>query len=419
MVRLGKQNKQVVVLYITTFLSVVVGVLVSVLNTRSLDPAEYGDYQYVHSIINFIAGFLLFGYFISGSRLLSITDSEDDRRKIRGVMVAILVIASILLACILAITGLVYGCFLNKSTDAELLYYSILICPNILLINYINTTAQGDNHIYRMSVARLLPSVIYLISAFFVFRTFGASALMLLLLQGFIALSVYIVIIITTRPDFRQLKRTFQIINEENKIYGFNVYMGSVANLALAYLGSVALGLFNSDNTAVAFFTLAITISAPLQLLPSIIGTVYFRRFAHEDKISKKVMVGTILVTALSFMCYVVAIHPLVKFLYDESYSVVAIYASFLALASCINGFGDMVNRFLGSHGRGKEIRNSAFVSGGMLVLGNTVLVYFFDINGAIIARILGAIGMCGTLLYYYNKYLKNLSKTKGTVLPK
>lgn len=408
---ISKQNKQVIVLYTSTFLSIVVGVMVSVLNTSSLNPSGYGDYQYVHNIINFIAGFLLFGYFISGSRLLSITESEYERRRIRGGMVAILLAASALLGLILAITGFVYGNLLDKATDSMLLYYSILIGPNILLINYINTTAQGDNHIFRMAVARLLPSVIYLVVAFFVFRAFGASALMLLLLQGFIALAVYVMIIITTRPDFRQLKSTFRMINEENKAYGFDVYVGSIANVALGYLGTVALGLFNSDNTSVAFFTLAVTISAPLQMLPSIIGTVYFRRFAHEERISRKVMRGTFFVTLLSFICYIVAIHPLVRFLYDGSYAVVSIYASFLAIAMCIHGFGDMVNRFLGSHGRGKEIRNAAFISGALLVLGNTLLVYLFDINGAVIARILGAVGSCGTLLFYYWKYLLEIGK--------
>lgn len=406
---LSKQNKQVVVLYTSTFLSVAVGVMVSVLNTRSLDPTGYGDYQYVHNIINFIAGFLLFGYFISGSRLLSITEAEEERRKIRGGMVAILFVASILLSVILAATGFVYGIFLNKGTDAYLLFYSILIGPNILLINYINTTAQGDNHIVRMAIARLLPSIVYLVAAYFIYRTFGATPLMMLLLQGFIALIIYVVIIITTKPDFRGLKSTFKLINDENKAYGFDVYVGSVANIGLAYLGTIALGLFNSNNTMVAFFTLAVTISAPLQLLPSIIGTVYFRRFANEAKISRKVMRGTLLVTCLSFVGYVILIHPLVRILYDESYAMVSIYASFLAIAMCVQGFGDMINRFLGSHGRGREIRNASFISGALLVFGNTVLVYLFDINGAITAKILGAIGSCGTLLYYYRKYLENI----------
>ena len=407
---LSKQNKQVAVLYTSTFLSVAVGVMVSVLNTRSLDPSGYGDYQYAHNIINFIAGFLLFGYFISGSRLLSITESEEERRRIRGGMVAILFVASVLLSVILAATGFVYGAFLNKGNDACLLFYSILIGPNILLINYINTTAQGDNHIVRMAVARLLPSVVYLVAAYFIYKAFGATPLRMLLLQGFIALAIYVVIIITTKPDFRGLKSTLRLINDENKAYGFDVYVGSVANIGLAYLGTIALGLFNSNNTMVAFFTLAVTISGPLQLLPSIIGTVYFRRFANEAKISGKVMRGTLLVTCLSFVGYVILIHPLVRVLYDESYVIVAIYASFLAIAMCVQGFGDMINRFLGSHGRGKEIRNASFISGLLLVFGNTLLVYLFDINGAIATKIIGAIGSCGTLIYYYRKYLLELN---------
>lgn len=54
----SKQKQQVILLYFTTMVGVVLGVLASVINTRFLSPADYGDVRYVQNIINFIASLL-------------------------------------------------------------------------------------------------------------------------------------------------------------------------------------------------------------------------------------------------------------------------------------------------------------------------------------------------------------------------
>ena len=51
----SKQKQQVVLLYFTTMVGVVLGVLASVINTRFLSPSDYGDVRYVQNIINFIS----------------------------------------------------------------------------------------------------------------------------------------------------------------------------------------------------------------------------------------------------------------------------------------------------------------------------------------------------------------------------
>uniref|UniRef100_UPI0020C24B82 hypothetical protein n=1 Tax=Salmonella enterica TaxID=28901 RepID=UPI0020C24B82 len=80
-----------------------------------------------------------------------------------------------------------------------------------------------------------------------------------------------------------------------------------------------------------------------------------------------------------------------VSFLYNESYSAVGIYASFIAIGTSFHGLGDMLNRFLGAHAKGKEIRNGALACGIMAVFGNVVFVYLWGIYGAIATRILSS----------------------------
>lgn len=145
-----KQTKQVVILYASTLSGVLLGVVASIINTRFLSPADYGDVRYVQNIINFIASLLLFGYFLSGSRLLAISSGESESRRIRGCMIVILGGALVvLIAGILICTGLQFA--QGKDHIAHLFLLSVPVCAYPLFLNYVNTTAMGDNHIKRLA----------------------------------------------------------------------------------------------------------------------------------------------------------------------------------------------------------------------------------------------------------------------------
>ena len=100
---LTKSKKQVILLYGATLTGTLLGVVSSIINTRFMDTGDYGDVRYVQNILSFIASLLLFGYFLSGSRLLALSNDEYKSRRIRGCMVTILIAAS---------TVLIVSCFI-------------------------------------------------------------------------------------------------------------------------------------------------------------------------------------------------------------------------------------------------------------------------------------------------------------------
>jgi O-antigen/teichoic acid export membrane protein len=406
MMNLTKQNKQVVFLYGSTLIGVVLGILVSVLNTRNLNPTEFGDVRYVNNMMSFFSGLLLLGFFVSGSRLIAISKSNQNTAGIKGAMVIILIITILIMALLMIVSAFVHYKWLNANVST-LLLVAVPISASPLLLEYINTTAQGDNNIFSISMARLLPSLVYLIIAFLVYKYFGATSERMVLLQNGIAVVILAIIIYFSRPSFKYLKSSIERLKKENKKYGIQVYYGSITGVTLSYLAGITLGLFNTDNTSVGFYTLALTISTPLSMLPTIIGTTYFKRFAMESNISPKILMGSIILSLLSLLVFVILINPIVGLLYDKSYSAVAVYASLLAIGTTINGFGNMFNRFLGAHGQGKTLRNSAFICGAILVIGNFLFVYLWDIKGAIVTQILSSVGYCSTLIYYYYQFLR------------
>lgn len=400
-ISISKQKEQVVTLYGSSVIGLIVGVLVSVLNTRSLTPELYGDVRYVQNLISFISSLLLVGFFVSGSRLLAISKNEAYSRKIRGIMCVILAATICVVMVCMTVMYLVNGT--NGTENMAILYLAAIpVCGNVLMLNYVNTTAQGDNHIGRISLARLLPSCIYLVAAFLIFKYFGATPVRMLLLYNGIAILVLLGIIYSTKPDFSDLRNSFKILGEENKKYGFNVYIGSLVDNSTQYLAGIMIGYYCANNANVGFYTLALTLASPLAMLPGIIGTTYFKRFAAQSYIDKKVFLASILLSLASLVVFVVCIDFVVGLLYEDSYSSVSTYAIYLAIGTCFHGFGDMINRFLGSHGKGKELRNAAFANGIFSIFGYIILVYYLGINGAIITKVGSCIIYAIVLMYYY-----------------
>ena len=401
-IEISSGKDQVALLYFSTLVGVLLGIISSIINTRFLDPLAYGDVRYVQNIINLVASLLLFGYFLSGSRLLALSKDDQYSSRVRGAMVIILLIACVIL---MSVTGLCYFIY-NNSSVSILFLVSIPVCISPLLGNYVNTTAQGDNQIVRLSISRLLPALLYVSIAYLIYKNFGASSTKMIFLQWGISTLVLLVVIISTHPSFKNLRPIFAELHRENRDYGFQLYLGSLVMVSTNYLAGIFIGQFNEDYSQVGFYTLALTITSPLTMLPAIIGTTYFKQVASEPKIPTRLMRFSLLLTIVSGILFVLVIKPLVVFLYSESYSIVSLYASVLAIGSCIHGFGDMLNRYLGSHGQGVSIRNASIANGIFKILGYSVLVFYFNTMGAVITTIACDIIYTAVLIVYYKRFV-------------
>ena len=405
-INITKSKNQVLLLYSCTIIGVFIGVLVSILNTRSLCPSEYGDVRYINNIIALISGLFLFGYFVSGCRLLAVSKNNEEAREIKGIMLVILFGTVLFMMLVMAALGVFYNVVLEKPY-ANLFFVAIPFCGSTILLNYINTSSQGDNSIGMIAKARLLPGVVYLFFGFLVYYYWGASSTKMILLQNGVYFVVLLFLIILNKPSFKNLRANWHKLNEENRGYGLQVYYGSLCNVPVQYIAGITLGLVALDNTDVGFYTLALTVTTPLAMLPNVIGTTKFKEFAHQNKISGKLIKYTVLLTLITYLGFIVLIYPVVDFLYDESYGIVALYACFLALGNSFQGLGDVFNRFLGAHSQGKQLRNGAWVAGLVLIIGFTVGIYYWGIWAAIITKILGSLTYFVMMLYFYLNYVK------------
>ena len=227
MIQLSQAKKQIALLYGSSLIGVALGLLSSIVNTRFLPPAEYGDVRYIQNIIQFISIFLLVGFFHSGSRLLTKSGDILYIRRVKGVMCAILLISCIIMALSMPVCSIIHTMSGESKVHLAHLFListPVAMCP--ILLNYLEHTTQGDNQIGRLSLARLLPYLIYVPVAYILYKAYGATSERMLLLQLGISSIVYLAIILSTRPQFKNPGPIWKELKAENKNYGSHLYIG-------------------------------------------------------------------------------------------------------------------------------------------------------------------------------------------------
>ena len=112
-------------LYAATLSGSLLGFVTSIVNTHFLTESEYGDVRYVQNLVTLFASLLLFGYFLSGSRLLALSKDEQDSRRIRGAMVVVLVACSAMLVAMTMVAGFLHS---NTAAVSSLFMVSLPVC---------------------------------------------------------------------------------------------------------------------------------------------------------------------------------------------------------------------------------------------------------------------------------------------------
>jgi len=402
-----KKAKQVSALYVSMVFGILIGIGVSVVNTRLLGPQQYGNLKFLQNLFAFIVTFLTLGVFVSGSKTLAQRKNENIKLQLIGTLFILATAISIVLIIVLFIFSFFEEqLFQNELGRIIRIFYPLLfVFPFQLCLEYI---MQGDNKIYELSIFRVGPRILYILVAIS-FNYFVSLSLTSALAIQFLTFALIILImIISLKPKFNNLKKNIFIIWQQNKTYGFQVYIGVLAGVASTRLGGLSIGYF-IDNTNVGFFSLAITAAMPLTMIPNVVGTTFFKDFADRNDIPKNILALTTFFSLCTFVLFVLLIKPVFFLLYPAEFKPVIPIIYLISIAHIFRGFGFFFNRFLGAHGKGKELRNAAFAVGISNVLGFMVLVYLFGVKGAAVTMIISYLIYFRMMFFSYKKCTNEL----------
>lgn len=397
---------KVLSLYSSSFIGIGLGFAISVFNTRVLGKEAFGDFKFIETVFRFLASVVSVGVFISITRMLAISNNKVYKKKLLGFFVIALITAGLIGVILLVIFSYLEPLWFSNNLGATFKTYSFLIFAvlgNIALREIL----KGLNQIHTLSILNALPAIAYLIIAY----TFNLQNPLylqdiLLIFYG-LQLLFLIIIIFKLKPSFKINNALLKDVIHENNTNGKPIYIGSLAGVATAHIVGFSISYF-IDNTQVGFFTLAMTVCSPLILIPSVLGTTFFKKFASLQFIPKKVILFSIAATLFALAVFYLCIEKVFLLFYTDDFAPTIAIAKLLIFGFLLHGFGDLINRFLGAKGQGKLLRNAAFAVGVVNILGYSLLVYYFGLMGAIITKIIASGVYLLMMYYYYTKFTKS-----------
>ena len=356
-----------------------------------------------------------FGFYQAGNRALVLNADLKKARELFGAELAITAILFLFMA--LFFCGFA---FLDKNINEKgLRMVLLMVIPfswTFLISKYFEVLFQADNKIRLLAKARLYPHLIYfviILILYYFFFQFSGNRLILILatyFTGNVIASIFI--LVKLKPTFSNLKIRVEEIFHYNKIFGFNVYMGSLFAVGFSQLTGVLISYFASDNSGVGFYSLAMTIAAPLAFIPNVIATTHYKDFSTRKKVERKLLFITLAISCSALLLTIILVAPFINIFYGSEFTPVIKLTYIVSFGIILNGLADFFNRFLGSHGRGKALRNSAFLVGLSILILNVALIPLFGETGAAWTTFFsGLIYFLCMFLYYraLEKELQNL----------
>jgi O-antigen/teichoic acid export membrane protein len=404
LISISTKKKQVISLYSSMILNIILGIIISILTTRYLGPKEYGIFQYLVNLLSIIPILFTLGVFIATQKLVAHQKYDNLRKEFLGAVLVYTLISSIIMSIVLFgysfIDDMLYKTNLGtviRILSPWVIVYQLQTC----LENYL----AGDNQIQILSLNRTGPKLSFLFLLFLIiaFSTRKLDGFYFNIIQMLGMMIIYIYTIIKLKPHFNNLKNTFSIIYHEVKVYGIHEYTGTLFDIFTDKIAAFSI-LYFLTSKEVGFYSLSCTVAAPLSLISGVIGTTSYKEFANSKILPSKPTQITIALAIISLITFLLVIGKVFILFYSKAYSNVINLTYVTAFAFTLWGIADYINRFLGSHGFGKEMRNAAFLIGVSNILGFTSLVYLFGVMGAAITKLLAGLIYLLTMVYYYYK---------------
>ena len=406
--------KQVAGLLSVNIISIPLSVISSIIITSFLGSEGYGNFKFILNLFTLAVVIFTFGFFQAGNRALVLNSEPHKAREIFGAELIITLFLFVLMA--LFFCG--YALLDKNISEKGLQLVLLMVIPFswvFLMSKYFEVLFQADNRVKLLAKARLFPQLIYflLVVAIYYFVIDYPGDRLKLILGSYFAgnIIIAIFIIIKLKPSFMNFRERAKEILHFNRTFGFSVYLGSVFAVGFSQLTGVLISYFSDSNSGVGYYSLAMTIAAPLAFIPNVIATTHYKDFASSSKVQGRLLKITVGISFAALVATIILVGPFIRIFYGNEFLPVIRLTYIVSFGIIMNGLADFFNRFLGSHGKGKALRNSAFIVGlGVLIL-NVSLIPLFGEKGAAWTTFFSGIIYFVCMYLYYRTLIAELKR--------
>lgn len=404
--------KQAFTLYTVNIIGIPLSIVTSIIITRFLGPSSYGDFKFLFNIFNLAIVIFSFGFFQAGNRALVLNEDNQKARKIYGAELVIVVLLFLTMAVFL----LGYAFFdknINEKGLRNILIWLIPFNWVFFLVHYFEVLFQADNKIKLLADSRIYPKIFFFIAILIIYLAFfNYSGNRLIIIWAIFLITqivVFLYIIYKIRPSFKNLKESIKKILFFNRTYGFNVYLGSICAVGFSQLTGVLISYFANNNRGVGYFSLAMTIAGPLAFIPNVIATTHYKDFSARTSIPRKLVVITVIISFSALLLIMLLVRPFIHLFYGTKFTPVISLTYIVCFGVILNGLADFLNRFLGSHGKGKALRNSSIIVGFSLLILNITFIPIFGETGAAYTLFISGLIYFFCMLWFYKRLVVQL----------
>lgn len=402
----NKRFRQSFSLYGSMIINVILGFGISIIVTRAMGPDDYGKYSYINNLFMLIPILFTFGVFNSGQRLVAQNAYEKGKKKILGTLVLFSLLSTIIMIFVILGYSFFDDCFYKAGNGKFIRVFSILIFV-FPLKSLLESYLVADNKIMQLSLNRTMPRVCFFLLMLILFFVYSRISLPVVIVLFYATMGIiYIITIVKLKPNFTDLKESIISLKKENKTYGIHEFSGSILDSVTEKLSSFIILYFLSPAD-VGYFALAVTLTNPLNMVSSAIGTSFYKDFANKKNIPSKAMFAAIAFTVTSFLLFAFLIKPFFAFFYTKEFITVISIVFITAGANSIKGLAIFINNFISAQGYGKALRNAALMVGISNIVGYMILIKYFGIEGAAYTRLISSLVYILCMFIIYKKILK------------
>lgn len=405
-----KTARQTSVLFSSHIVLILITMLTGVINTRYLGPEGYGIYCFALSFISFLGIFFGFGLTSAAARLIALAPNQRRERE----LIATSIFAGMFVSLAFSQTVFISSFIVDHvfSTNVKPLIAGIsVIAAALPFQTFITQICRGANRIGYIAIFNVIPKLWYLLTILIAIATSTLNPLVALFLSLGGIFVTSLIIAVRLKPRFNNLRNDIALLLKETKKYGFNVYLGSIADTTTYRLDKLFIASF-VNTTSVGFYALSTTIVSPMVSLSTSLSVSLFKQFTNEQAgIDRKVILFNAAWLAFCLLFLLGMGKLIVVTLFSHNFLPAVPLIAPLALAGFFQGMYQPFNMFLNAKGKGKELRLTAFVEAVFNVIGNFVFIYFYGAMGAAIASAIAKGIELALNVYFYRKTQENRGK--------
>jgi O-antigen/teichoic acid export membrane protein len=387
------------------------GLCASLIQARWMDPAEMGRFAFCLSIIVVSGLFFEFGVSSAGARVLALAQDNSSERQALGALVLITTGLGLAFSLFVAAFATPVDMIFGKEVRNLLLAAAPLAFFQPFQ-QLIELSCQGLNQIRRLSEFQLLMAGTYLLALAVLtsMHRLSAGAALGAYLAGTAVASLWT--ISRLRPAFKGGSRYVKQTLSETRGYGFNLYLARISGFASSRADQLAIGYFLPDTAPLGMYAIAQKFSNPIVMLGRSLAMTRYRSFARLAEVPGKILRWNVIIVSSASIALVL-LGPVVLRLVFPRYAAAAPLILPFALMNLFVGLFQPYNIFLGSHGRGTDLRNIVLIVAFATIAALALFVPRFGVAGA--AWTVAAAMALDYLLhvYYYRKSRRELT-TEG-----